>query len=110
MNPIVIDLHGNHKDNEGCRQSLLSRDQLVEPEINLDVLYHLFHVLSHLKLGNSSAKREYAKNPRVLLLLIGDVHVVHRPTNLCFGLSANIAKNRWIDKPFPQRNIEVILL
>ena len=83
----------------------------MEPEINLDVLYHLFHVLSHLKLGNRSAKREYAKNPRVLLLLIGDVHVVHRPTNLCFGLSAYITKkNRWIDKPFPQRNIEVILL
>ena len=46
----------------------------------------------HLQLRNRSAKCEDPKNARVLLLLVRDVHVVHRPTNLDFLLSVKITQ------------------
>ena len=51
-----------------------------------------FSDFDHLQLRHRAAKCEDAKNARVLLFLIWDVHVVHRPTNLDFGLSAKITK------------------
>ena len=76
-------------------------------KVSLDVIFFFYFMLSsvvlhvylfyfsdfgHLQLRNRATKCEDAKNARVLLFLIWDVHVVHRPTNLDFGSSAKITK------------------
>ena len=65
-------------------------------KVSLDVILFLFHAVKccstcqlfyvsdfvHLQLRHRAAKSEDAKNARVFLFLIWDVHVVHRPTDL----------------------------
>ena len=48
--------------------------------------------IGHLELWNRAPKCENPKNPGVLLFLVIDVHVVHRPTNLNFRMPTKITK------------------
>ena len=57
----------------------------------------IWHVV-HLQLGHRTSERHDPENPRVFLLLVRDVHVVHRPTDLQSGMSQMLKISK---RPFP---------